>query len=184
MAKASETAKDWGLGSKTRAKANPPKAKKSFEVRMPSNPRKEQATPETRQKLQPDFLEKLLRAGPTGGGIDEQTFEALFEIEDAHSVVGRLTSARSSSLELSGGGDPTEMSDGEAELWAIWVDWATKFYQRTGIAGTKIAELIEARHPVDASFVAHYRLAAGMWDKAKSDRKKDLERRGLTRVRS
>ncbi|MGQ3299659.1 hypothetical protein [Reyranella sp.] len=168
MAKASEVAKDWGLGSQTRAKANPPaRAPKVQEVKPSGKPRKEQATPETREKLQPDFLEKLLRAGPDEGGIDDQQFEALFEIEDAHTIIGKLTSARSSSLELSGGGDPTDMSDGEARVWAIWIAWGTTFHQRTGIAGTRIAELIKARFPVDEAFVGHYRTAAALWDEEK-----------------
>ena len=169
MAKASETAKDWGLGSRTRAKANPSKARKVSAVKRHAQSRKDQATPETREKLQPDFLEKLLRLGPADGGIDEQTFEALFEIEEAHAVVGRRTAARSSTLELAGGGDPGNMSDGEARTWSIWLEWGKDFYKVTGVTGAKIAELIEMRYPVDAVFVGHYRRAAGLWDKAKRD---------------
>lgn len=169
MAKASDTAKDWGLGSRTRAKGNPPKARRVAAVKPSVTSRKDQATPETREKLQPDFLEKLLRLGPADGGIDEQTFEALFEIEEAHGVVGKLTSVRSSSLELAGGGDPGNMSDGEARTWKVWLQWAVDFYRQTGVVGTRIAELIEARHPVNAVFVGHYRRAAGLWDKAKRD---------------
>lgn len=127
------------------------------------------ATPETLSKLQADFLEKLLHDGPKNGGIDNDQFEALFEIEEAHTVVGKLTAARASTLELSGGGDPSDMSDAEARTWALWGEWATEFYRRKGIAGTKIAELIKARHPVDATFVGHYRAAAGLWDKVKRD---------------
>lgn len=177
MAKASETAKDWGLGSRTRAKANPPKVRKVSAVRPHAQSRKDQATPETREKLQPDFLEKLLRVGPAEGGIDEQTFEALFEIEEAHAVVGKLTSVRSSTLELAGGGDPGNMSDGEARTWKVWLKWAKDFYGQTGVTGSRVAELIEARHPVDAVFVGHYRRAAGLWDKAKRDVDKELDNR-------
>lgn len=170
MAKANDVAKDWGLGSKTRAKANPPGPPRARPVVKADHiPKKEQATPETKRKLQPDFLEKLLRLGPAEGGIDEQTFEALFEIEEAHAVVGRRTAARASSLELAGGGDPGSMSDGEARTWSIWLEWAKEFYRQTGVTGAKIAELIEARFPVDATFVGHYRRAAGLWDKTKRD---------------
>jgi len=135
-------------------------------------------TPETAAKLQPDFLDQLLRKGPENGGIDNTTFEALFEIEEAHAIVGRRTAARASSLELAGGGDPGDMSDGEARTWSVWLKWGQDFYDQTGVTGAKIAELIAMRYPVDPVFVDHYRRAAGLWDKTKRKYDKDQKERG------
>jgi len=159
--------KRLGLKSGTRGEPVAP-------VIKPVNHKPLGATPETAAKLQSDFLDKLVRDGPENGGIDNPTFEALFEIEEAHTVVSKLTAARASSVEMVGGGDPNDMSPSEDRTWTVWGIWAVRFYKRTGIAGTRVAELIKARHPVDATFVGYYKTAAGLWDQANRDFDKGL----------
>lgn len=137
-----------------------------------------EATPETREKLQHDYLEKLLRDGPENDGVDGRDVEALLEIEAAYHVVGRLTSAKSSSLEVSDhAGFSDDWSPAECRTWDLWIAWATPFHRRTSVTGAKVAELIEARAPVDAGMVAAYRIAAAMWGKAKDDRVKQQDGR-------
>lgn len=133
-----------------------------------------EATPETREKLQQDYLEKLLRDGPENDGIDGRDVEALLEIEEAYHVVGRLTSAKSSSLEVSDhAGFSDDWSPAECRTWDLWIAWATPFYRRTMVTGAKVAELVEARAPVDAGMVSNYRTAARMWNDAAKNRKKE-----------
>lgn len=128
-----------------------------------------EATPETREKLQHDYLEKLLRDGPEKDGIDGRDVEVLLEIEAAYHVVGRLTSAKSSSLEVSDhAGFSDDWSPAECRTWDLWIAWATPFYRRTMVTGAKVAELIEARAPVDAGMVANFRTAAEMWTRVKT----------------
>lgn len=136
------------------------------------------ATPETREKLQHDYLEKLLRDGPENDGVDSYDVEALLEIEEAYHVVGRLTAAKSSSFEVTDHtGFRDDWSPSECRTWDLWIAWATPFYRRTLVTGVKVAELIEARAPVDAGMAGNFRVAAAMWGKVKSDYAKQQEGR-------
>jgi hypothetical protein len=123
--------------------------------------------PEAAQHRRPWPMQTLLAAGPEGGGIDSDEFEAALQIVETFHVLthGLGVVGLSGGLEKIVANYSGSMSDRDAERCAVWFAWAMLL--PVGLP-TRLVAWIEDDQSIGS--VEVLRRATRLWDKVRSDR--------------
>lgn len=122
--------------------------------------------PEAAQHHRPWPMQILLQAGPEGGGIDAQEFEAALQIVETYKALVRTLEIAGAVLERVGGVTSSGgMSDRDAERIACWFDWCS--WLPHGVP-TRLVREIEDQQSIAS--VAALKNACRLWDRVRSDR--------------
>jgi hypothetical protein len=126
--------------------------------------------PEAAQHHRPWPMQVLLVAGPEGGGIDADEFEAALQIVETFRVLthGLGIAALSGDFAKIPGNYAGSMSDRDAERCAIWFEWAMRL--PVGLPSRLVA-WIEDESPILA--VEVLRRACRLWDRVRTDRRRE-----------
>ena len=110
----------------------------------------------------------LLHRGPENGGIGADDFEAALEIVAAFHAITKGLGYKPLDLERVGRG-ALGMSDGDARIGAIFLDWAAAFERRTKVRAGNLAQWIEDARAFHPDIVPVLRVAGDLWRKARDD---------------
>lgn len=140
-------------------------------------------TPETIAKMQPDVLDQLLRQGPDAGGIDNQQFQALWDIRDAAHVVGRGLGYHAAEIGNVGHGSG-EISDGDARRWDIYTAWSREFSRLSALSPSIVRDWVDRDRIIRPEDLRYLALAAKLWGRAASayDKERQAEANAQNRV--
>ena len=125
--------------------------------------------PEAAQHHRPWPMQLLLQAGPEGGGIDADEFEAALQIVETYKALVRTLDIAAAALERIAAvpAPRTSMSDRDAELIACWFDWSQLLPR--GLP-PRLVHWVEDDEPIGS--VAVLRRACRLWDRCRSERAK------------